>query len=78
MSLKMTSGAAVLPSGIVPVPGTKTRASPSGRKGASGIELTDTQVSDLRAAADQVQIVGARYPEENDRMTNLEAPLPPE
>jgi len=31
-----------------------------------------------RVAADQVQIVGARYPEENDRMTNLEAPLPPQ
>jgi hypothetical protein len=27
-------------------------------------------------AADNQQIIGARYPEENDSMTNLEAPLP--
>ena len=31
---------------------------------------------EIRTAADQVQIVGARYPEENDHKTNLEAPLP--
>ena len=34
------------------------------------------QLAELRAAADSIQIVGARYPEENDRMTNLDAPLP--
>jgi hypothetical protein len=28
-----------------------------------------------RLAADETQIIGARYPEENDRMTNLKAPL---
>jgi aryl-alcohol dehydrogenase-like predicted oxidoreductase len=61
---------------IVPIPGTKRTERLEENIGASGIELTDTQLSDLRAAADQVQIVGARYPEENDRMTNLEAPLP--
>lgn len=44
--------------------------------GASQVELTDAQLADLRAAADQVQILGARYPEAQDRMTNQEAPLP--
>jgi hypothetical protein len=44
----------------------------------AGEPVAHLQLSGLRAAADQVQIVGARYPEENDRMTNLEAPLPPE
>ena len=62
---------------IVPIPGTKRTERLEENIGASEIELTDTQLSDLRAAADQVQIVGARYPEENDRMTNLEAPMPP-
>jgi aryl-alcohol dehydrogenase-like predicted oxidoreductase len=61
---------------IVPIPGTKRTERLDENIGAAEIELTDTQLSDLRAAADQVQIVGARYPEENDRMTNLEAPLP--
>jgi len=60
----------------VPIPGTKRTERLDENIGAAEIELTDTQLSDLRAAADQVQIVGARYPEENDRMTNLEAPLP--
>ena len=61
---------------IVPIPGTKRVERLEENIGASQVELTDIQLADLRAAADQVQIVGARYPEAQDRMTNQEAPLP--
>ena len=61
---------------IVPIPGTKRVERLEENVGASQVELTDAQLADLRAAADQVQIVGARYPEAQDRMTNQEAPLP--
>ena len=42
------------------------------------MELSSEQQEELRTAADQVQIVGARYPEAQDVMTNVEAPLPPD
>ena len=61
---------------IVPIPGTKRLERLEENVGAAAVELTDAQLSEIRAAADEIQIVGARYPEENDRMTNLEAPLP--
>jgi aryl-alcohol dehydrogenase-like predicted oxidoreductase len=61
---------------IVPIPGTRRVERLEENVGASQVELSDTQLADLRAAADQVQIVGARYPEAQDRMTNQEAPLP--
>ncbi len=61
---------------IVPIPGTKRVERLEENIGASQVELTDAQLADLRAAADQVQILGARYPEAQDRMTNQEAPLP--
>lgn len=61
---------------IVPIPGTKRIERLEENVGASRVELTDAQLAELRAAADQVQIVGARYPEAQDRMTNQEAPLP--
>jgi hypothetical protein len=79
----MLSGRGSLPIFSTPLRSRKRRL--SGNKGierldedvgAAESELTDAQLGDLRAAADQVQIVGTRYPEENDRMTNLEAPLP--
>jgi aryl-alcohol dehydrogenase-like predicted oxidoreductase len=61
---------------IVPIPGTKRIERLEENAGAAKVELTGAQLADLRAAADQVQIVGARYPEAQDRMTNQEAPLP--
>ncbi|HYI57606.1 MAG TPA: aldo/keto reductase [Microlunatus sp.] len=61
---------------IVPIPGTKRLERLEENVGAAAVVLTDAQLSEIRAAADEIQIVGARYPEENDRMTNLEAPLP--
>ena len=48
----------------------------AGNVGAADVELSESQLAEIRAAADNLTIVGARYPDEQDRMTNLEAPLP--
>ncbi|MGW5237647.1 aldo/keto reductase [Monashia sp. NPDC004114] len=61
---------------IVPIPGTKRLSRLEENTGASGVELSEAQLSELRAAADQIQIVGARYPETQDAMTNRDAPPP--
>ena len=62
---------------IVPIPGTKRTERLEENTAASAVELTAVQLEELRAAADKIQIVGARYPEAQDAMTNLDAPLPP-
>ena len=56
---------------IVPIPGTKRRARLEENAGAASIELTPAQLEAIHAAAEQITIVGARYPEHLDRMTNL-------
>jgi aryl-alcohol dehydrogenase-like predicted oxidoreductase len=61
---------------IVPIPGTKRIARLDENAGAAAIELSEAQLAELRAAADQIQIIGARYPEAQDLMTNREAPPP--
>lgn len=61
---------------IVPIPGTKRVERLEENVGASAVELTEDQLARLRATADQIEIVGARYPDAQDRMTNQEAPLP--
>ena len=61
---------------IVPIPGTKSAARLEENTAAAAVTLTAEQLADLRAAADQVRIVGARYPKAQDAMTNLDAPLP--
>lgn len=61
---------------IVPIPGTKRVARLEENSGASAVELTEAQLNELRAAADRIQIIGARYPEAQDAMTNRDAPLP--
>ena len=61
---------------IVPIPGTKTLARMAENTAAAAVDLTAEQLAELRAAADQIQIVGARYPEAQDAMTNRDAPLP--
>jgi aryl-alcohol dehydrogenase-like predicted oxidoreductase len=63
---------------IVPIPGTKRVERLEENTAASAVELSEGQLAELRAAADQVQIVGARYPEAQDAMTNRDAPLPSE
>jgi aryl-alcohol dehydrogenase-like predicted oxidoreductase len=61
---------------IVPIPGTKRIERLEENTGAAGIALSESQLTDLREAADRIQIVGARYPEAQDKMTNQEAPQP--
>jgi aryl-alcohol dehydrogenase-like predicted oxidoreductase len=59
---------------IVPIPGTKRVARLEENTAAAEVELTDAQLAELRDAVDRIQIVGARYPEVQDAMTNQEAP----
>ena len=61
---------------IVPIPGTKRTDRLEENTAASEVELTAVQLNELRVAADKIQIVGARYPEAQDAMTNRDAPLP--
>ena len=60
---------------IVPIPGTKRIERLEENIGAAEVELSAGQLAEIRAAADSLTIVGARYPEEQDRMTNVEAPV---
>ena len=62
---------------IVPIPGTKRVERLEENTAASEVELTAVQLKELRAAADKIQIVGARYSQAQDAITNLDAPLPP-
>jgi aryl-alcohol dehydrogenase-like predicted oxidoreductase len=61
---------------IVPIPGTKRIPRLEENVGAAAVELNDAQLAELRDAADQIQIEGARYAEAQDTMTNRDAPLP--
>jgi aryl-alcohol dehydrogenase-like predicted oxidoreductase len=61
---------------IVPIPGTKSLQRLEENTAAASVELTGDHLAELRAAADQIQIVGARYPQAQDAMTNRDAPLP--
>jgi aryl-alcohol dehydrogenase-like predicted oxidoreductase len=55
---------------IVPIPGTKRLARLEENTAAADIELTADQLAAIHAAADRISIVGARYPEHLDRLTN--------
>jgi aryl-alcohol dehydrogenase-like predicted oxidoreductase len=61
---------------IVPIPGTKSLQRLEENTAAAAVELTADQLTELRAAADQIRIIGARYPEAQDAMTNRDAPMP--
>ena len=61
---------------IVPIPGTKRLARLEENTGAAAVEPDAAQLAEIRAAADSIQISGARCPKENDQQTNLDAPLP--
>ncbi|HSO70345.1 MAG TPA: aldo/keto reductase [Arachnia sp.] len=56
---------------MVPIPGTKRLQRLEENVGAAAVQLSDTQLAEIRDAADRIVITGARYPEELDRMTNL-------
>jgi aryl-alcohol dehydrogenase-like predicted oxidoreductase len=55
---------------IVPIPGTKRISRLEENTAAAGLELTSDQLDAIHAAADRISIVGARYPEHLDRLTN--------
>ena len=55
---------------IVPIPGTKRFARLEENTAAADVELTADQLDVIRTAADRFPIVGARYPEHLDRLTN--------
>jgi aryl-alcohol dehydrogenase-like predicted oxidoreductase len=61
---------------IVPIPGTKNVHRLEENTAAAAVELNADQLAELRAAADRISIVGARYPDAQDAMTNRDAPLP--
>lgn len=55
---------------IVPIPGTKHIGRLQENAAAADVALTPAQLAEIQDAADAIAIVGARYPEELDRLTN--------
>jgi aryl-alcohol dehydrogenase-like predicted oxidoreductase len=56
---------------IVPIPGTTKRARLEENTGAVDVELTPSDLQEIENAAAEIQVQGARYPKEMDRMTGL-------
>src|SRR6516165_736679 len=54
---------------IVPIPGTTKRHRLEENLGAANIELTDEDLREIDAAASQITVQGARYPEHLEQMT---------
>jgi aryl-alcohol dehydrogenase-like predicted oxidoreductase len=55
---------------IVPIPGTTKRHRLEENIGAAAIELTADDLGEIEAAASQITVQGARYPEHLEQMTN--------
>jgi aryl-alcohol dehydrogenase-like predicted oxidoreductase len=56
---------------IVPIPGTTKLRRFEENVGAAAIELTVDDLRDIESAASRITVVGARYPENAERMTGL-------
>lgn len=56
---------------IVPIPGTKTLARLEENLGAVDVSFTPEELAALRSELDGIVVVGARYPEEQERLTGL-------
>lgn len=54
---------------IVPIPGTKTVARLEENLGAADISFSPDELDDIRRRLDQITIVGARYPKEQEMLT---------
>lgn len=54
---------------IVPIPGTKTVARLEENIGAAAISFSPDELDDIRRRLDQITIVGARYPKEQEMLT---------
>ncbi|MFL6450867.1 MAG: aldo/keto reductase [Bryobacteraceae bacterium] len=55
---------------IVPIPGTTKLHRLEENIGAAGIELTSDDLGDIERAAAQITVLGARYPEQMEQMSN--------
>jgi aryl-alcohol dehydrogenase-like predicted oxidoreductase len=53
----------------VPIPGTKRVERLEENIGAAAVELSAGDLQEIQAAADQIPIEGARYPEDMERQT---------
>jgi aryl-alcohol dehydrogenase-like predicted oxidoreductase len=56
---------------IVPIPGTRRPGRLAENLAAADLRLTPDDDTEITAAADRIEIQGARYPEQLERMTNL-------
>ena len=56
---------------IVPIPGTTKRSRLEENIGAVNVELTPNDLQEIENAAAKIEVQGARYPEEMDRLTGL-------
>ena len=56
---------------IVPIPGTKREERIKENIGAANITFQAEELSEIRQRLDDIQIVGGRYPEEQERLTGL-------
>lgn len=56
---------------IVPIPGTKRISRVEENVAAADLVLTPAQLAAVQEASDQIEIVGARFPEHLDKLTNL-------
>ncbi|MDQ2841153.1 MAG: aldo/keto reductase, partial [Acidobacteriota bacterium] len=56
---------------IVPIPGTRRLERLDENLGAATINLTQDDLNRIEEAAAKIEVQGARYPEELERMTNL-------
>jgi aryl-alcohol dehydrogenase-like predicted oxidoreductase len=56
---------------IVPIPGTTKLVRLEENIGAAAVELTPDDLRDIDAAASNIKVEGARYPEKLERMTGL-------
>lgn len=56
---------------IVPIPGTRKVERLEENIGASTLELTADDLSEIREASEQIKVLGGRYPEAMEKLTNI-------
>ena len=56
---------------IVPIPGTKRIERIEENIGGADIQFTPEELADIRRHLDNIEIVGGRYPEDQEKMTGL-------
>ena len=56
---------------IVPIPGTKRIERIEENIGGADIQFTPEELADIRRHLDSIEIIGGRYPEDQEKMTGL-------